>query len=290
MNIEPNFYEIQNILISYYSYIEGTETFKKLFPSPKDCLLTLRDEAYIHKNRAIQEIVLLNTEGQILQKSSKLTHKDLLFFLESNLALDCSNNELKKRDYVKIETNQKEGFINNINVGKDKRKISVICDHHTYVVLPKNVRKIDKIKSNEKNTNSINLLDAPYFIKINIEGRYYTYACFDKVTVGDYVMVSGRAQAMIHKVIEVMPNSKVTEKNKVTQEVKCVCQFDTSAYDQRVKERTTKDFKNNCNNFLKTVKTQEEIDILQKLLENKSSELMIENWYGRQKEGNMNVS
>lgn len=222
----------------------------------------------------INKIEFFDKDDNLLAESFTWTYDFLVEYFSKRIFLDCNLESLHEGDTVEFIINSGlKGTVNRMGVGKTNKLISVMVKNHVYTVLPKNIRKIHQDKLNEEKAEKIDLLNAPYFIKIDIDGRYYSYACFDEVKVDDYVMVSGRAEAMIHKVREVIPNHKMTNKNIVTQEVKCVCHFDFSAYDNRIMQRQNQKIINEFNNILKNVTTISEIEVLEKILNNKKQEL-----------------
>lgn len=225
------------------------------------------------KKAWISKIEFFDKNDNLLAESFTWTYDFLVEYFSKRIFLDCNLESLHEGDTVEFINSGLKGTVNRMGVGKTNKLISVMIKNHVYTVLPKNIRKIHQNKLNEEKAEKIDLLNAPYFIKIDIDGRYYSYACFDEVKVDDYVMVSGRAEAMMHKVREVIPNYKMTNKNIVTQEVKCVCHFDFSAYEKRIRDRVFSDFKKECNNFLKKVDTLEKGSVLQELLTDKISKL-----------------
>lgn len=229
------------------------------------------------KKAWISKIEFFDKDDNLLAESFTWTYDFLVEYFSKRIFLDCNLESLHEGDTVEFINSGLKGTVNRMGVGKTNKLISVMVKNHVYTVLPKNIRKINQILLKEKEIEKVNLLDAPYFIKIDINGKYYSYACFDKVNVGDYVMVTGRAEPMIHKVKEVIPNHKMTNKNIVTQEVKCVCYFDFAAYEDRIIKRHDQKIINEFNTILKTVKTLSDIKLLQQCLDEKKQEIINKN-------------
>ena len=241
--------------------------------NPENLLKKVLSDDFEYKNIRINKVEFFDKDDNLIADSFTWTYEFLVDFLKSRILLDANLEPLHKGDSVEFIKSGNKGIINNLGVGKTKKLVSIMIGNHIYTALPKNIRKIPQDLLKEKETERIDLLDAPYFIKIDIDGRYYSYACFDKVSVGDYVMVTGRAEHMIHKVREVIPNCKMINKNIVTQEVKCVCHFDFAAYENRIIQRQDKKIINEFNNILKNVTTMSEIEVLENILNNKKQEL-----------------
>ena len=196
---------------------------------PEILLKKILADDFKFKKAWISKIEFFDNNDNLLSESFTWTYEAFVDFLKERIFLDSNLESLHEGDYVEFINSGKKGIVNRLGVGTTKKLVSIMVENHVYTVLPKNIRKIKQNLLKEKEIEKVNLLDAPYFIKIDINGKYYSYACFDKVNVGDYVMVTGRAEPMIHKVKEVIPNHKMTNKNIVTQEVKCVCYFDFAA-------------------------------------------------------------
>lgn len=262
------------LIVLHYISTKGIE-IATIEDTPENLLKRVLSDNFEYKNIWINKVEFFDKNDNLMADSFTWTYEFLVDFLKSRILLDANLEPLHEGNYVEFVNSGKKGIVNRLGVGKTKRLVSIMIGNHVYTALPKNIRKIpqDSLKEKEKEKEKIDLLDAPYFIKIDIEGRCYSYACFDKVSVGDYVMVTGRAEAMIHKVREVIPNHKMTNKNIVTQEVKCVCYFDFSAYDNRIMQRQNQKIINEFNNILKNVTTISEIEVLEKILNNKKQEL-----------------
>lgn len=266
------FANIDKIRIDYYGDKYG---FYNEFNSPKYCLLSIQSPTYSNKNDVIKQISFYDKNNYYLGDFTKRTHKDLIDYLQKNIFLDKNKKELQIGDKV-ITSTGKQGIIKKMGVGTSKKSLSVFVANQSYpcIILPKNVEKVAENKPETFKEDScitaVSVKDAPYFIELKIGSNVYNYACFDNdVKVGDYVIVSGTASHLIHKVKKVTKNNDFKNKDIVKEEVKCICTFDTSAYEERVKIREIEQFKKDCNDFLKNVDTQEKIDVLQQLISDK---------------------
>ena len=241
---------------------------------PEILLKKILTDDFKFKNAWISKIEFFDNNDNLLAESFTWTYNTFVDFLKKRIFLDSNLESLHEGDYVEFVNSGKKGIVNRLGVGTTQKLVSVMVNNHVYTALPKNIRKINLDLLKEKETEKIDLLDAPYFIKIDIDGKYYSYACFDKVSVGDYVMVTGRAEHMIHKVREVIPNYKMTNKNIVTQEVKCVCHFDFAAYENRIKDRHKKNIQENFENFVvNNIKTKDELKIFTEILKEHAEKL-----------------
>lgn len=267
---DTNINSIKTIVLHYYNSITG---FTEIKTDPITLFKKIKSDDFKYKDISVHKMELFDENDHLLSFALRFPYISLVEYFSKRIFLDCNLESLHEGDPVEFINSGKKGIVNRLGVGTTKKLVSIMVENHVYTVLPKNIRKIHQDKLNEEKAEKIDLLNAPYFIKIDIDGRYYSYACFDEVKVDDYVMVSGRAEAMIHKVREVIPNHKMTNKNIVTQEVKCVCHFDFSAYEDRKMKRHDQKIINEFNNVLKNVTTMSEIEVLENILNNKKQEL-----------------
>lgn len=79
--------------------------------------------------------------------------------------------------------------------------------------------------------------DYPLVARVDVCGREYSYALFDKnAEVGNMVLVSGRCSNMLLEIVEIVDVEDVAEKD-LDYITECVIGIvNTSAYDKRVEE------------------------------------------------------
>lgn len=266
---DTNINSIKTIVLHYNS----TTSFTKIETDPITLLKKIKSDDFKYKDISVYKMELFDENDNLLSFALRFPYISLVEYFSKRIFLDVNFEPLHEGDPVEFINSGKKGIVNRLGVGTTQKLVSIMVNNHVYTALPKNIRKITQDLLKEKEIERIDLLDAPYFIKIDINGKYYSYACFDKVSVDDYVMVTGRAEPMIHKVKEVIPNYKMTNKNIVTQEVKCVCHFDFAAYENRKIKRHDQKIINEFNNVLKNVTTMSEIEVLENILNNKKQEL-----------------
>ena len=267
-----NINSIETVVLSYHIIDHVKPT--KFETDPITLLKKIISDDFEYKDIPIHQMELFDENDNLLSFVLRFPYISLVEYFSKRIFLDVNFEPLHEGDPVEFINSGKKGIVNRLGVGTTKKLVSIMVNNHVYTALPKNIRKIPQDSLKEKETEKIDLLDAPYFIEIDIEGRYYSYACFDKVSVGDYVMVTGRAEHMIHKVREVIPNYKMTNKNIVTQEVKCVCHFDFAAYENRIKDRHKKNIQENFENFVvNNIKTKDELKIFTEILKEHAEKL-----------------
>ncbi len=101
------FANIDKIRIDYYG---DRYDFYNEFNSPKYCLLSIQSPTYSHKNYVIKQISFYDKNNYYLGDFTKLTHKDLIDYLQKNIFLDKNKKELQIGDRV-ITSTGKQGLI-----------------------------------------------------------------------------------------------------------------------------------------------------------------------------------